>query len=221
MAKPSISELQQSGRFHLVESFAVEEMQHFILRELNLASPTEKKAKRLTGKQLIFFIGMGVIGGLVGVLLAKNKVSIPWGQFPLALVALFLLMPVHEAIHALVFKALNAPDVGFGYSIKSLMIYAYAQRFVLTLTENAVVAAMPFLVITAGLITAWLIWPALGLLWGTTLLLHTLLCVGDYVLVQYAWKNRHRTIFTYDDLTEHQSYYYERSGGSAGSLEQI
>ncbi|MFD1145027.1 metalloprotease family protein [Larkinella insperata] len=202
--------MQKSGRFTLVESFHIDEMNPFILRELGIAASPRKQVARLTGRQFLLFIGLGAIGGLVGVLLAKKVISIPWSQFPLALAGLLVLMPVHEAIHALAFKSLKAPDVGFGYSIKGLIIYAYAQRFVMTLNENALVAAMPFLIITAGLVVAWFYWPSLAVLWGTIVLLHTLLCIGDYVLVQYAWKNRHRTMFTYDDLTEQTSYFYEK-----------
>ncbi|GAB3323848.1 hypothetical protein GCM10027299_20480 [Larkinella ripae] len=211
MNKPTIAELQTSSQYRLTESFTIAGMQQFILRELGLAPPAEKKPAQLSVKRLIFFVLLGVIGGYVGMLLAKNALTIPWWQLGAAIGGLFVLMPIHEAIHALVFKALRAPKVGFGYSVQSLMIYAYAQRFVVTLNENALVAVMPFLVITTGLVVAWLIWPPLDLVWGTMLLFHTLLCVGDYVLVQYAIKNRHRTMFTFDDLDEQKSYFYERT----------
>ncbi|GAB3904977.1 hypothetical protein GCM10028803_35180 [Larkinella knui] len=211
MKKPGISEFGESDRFHLVESFSIDDMKQFLLRELGLTPPVEKKPFRLTVKSVLVFGIMAGLGGIVGFFLAKNAGTISWWHFPVAIGGLFLLMPIHEGIHALVFKALGAPDVGFGYSIKSLIIYAYAQRFVMSLRENALVAVMPFLVITTGLVSAWVIWPSLGLIWGTILLFHTLGCLGDYVLVRYAVKNRHRMMYTYDDLDERKSYFYERT----------
>lgn len=213
MNKPSIAELEESGRFRLVESFSIDDMKQFLLQELGMSPAAQKPPARLTFRRILLFLILGGIGGFIGVYLAQHSVALPWWQLGLAVVVLFLLMPIHEAIHALVFKLYHAPDVGFGYSVQSLMIYAYAQRFVLTLTENAVVAAMPFLVITTALVGAWLVWPVLGLLWGTVLALHSFLCVGDYVLVKYAVKNRHRAMFTYDDLQEQKSYFYERIPG--------
>jgi hypothetical protein len=216
MTKPHIAELQESHQFRLVESFSIDDMKQFLLRELGITPPVERKPTRLTPKTVIIFVSMAGVGGITGFYLAKNAAMVPWWHIPVAIGGLLLLMPIHEAIHALVFKALGAPDVGFGYSLKSLIIYAYAQRFVMTLRENAVVAAMPFLVITTGLVLAWMVWPSLGLIWGIILLFHSLACLGDYVLVQYAVKNRHRIVFTYDDLDERKSYFYERTHGPAG-----
>jgi hypothetical protein len=216
MNKPSISELQEPSQFQLVESFSIDEMKQFLLRELGVTPVTEKPPTGLTPKSWVLFVIMAGIGGMAGVCIAKSAAPFPWWQLAVAVGGLFLLLPIHEGIHALVFKALRAPEVGFGYSIKSLIIYAYAQRFVMTLRENAVVAVMPFLVITTGLVIAWGVWPSLWLMWGSILFYHTLACIGDYVLVVYAVKNRHRTVFTYDDLDERKSYFYERTHGPPG-----
>ncbi|MGA0555999.1 DUF3267 domain-containing protein [Larkinella sp. VNQ87] len=209
MNKPTISDLQDSGRYQLIESFSIDDMKDFLLRELGINS--SPKPARLTLKTLPFTLLMGGLGAATGFLLAKSAITMPFWQLAGGLVGLILLLPIHEAIHALVFKAFGAPNVGFGYSLKSLIVYAYAQRFVLSMKEVALVAAMPFLVITTALVIAWVVWPSLGLLWGSTLVFHTLACVGDYVLVRYAYKNRHRAVFTYDDLTERMSYFYERT----------
>lgn len=215
MTKPRIADFQDVSRFHLVESFSVDDMKVFLLRELGLNPSAEKKPARLTVKSALFFLSMAGFGGIFGFLLAKTAGTVPWWHIPAALAGLLVLLPIHEGIHALVFKVLGAPEVGFGYSIKSLIVYAYAQRFVMTLRENALVAVMPFLVITTALVLAWIAWPSWGVIWGMVLLMHTLACIGDYVLVRYSIKNRHRTMFTYDDLDERRSYFYERTDEQA------
>ncbi len=97
------------------------------------------------------------------------------------------------------------------------MVYAYAQHFVMTLRELALVAVMPFLLITSALVLAWLVRPAYGTVWGTLLLLHTLGCVGDFALIRYYYKNRRRTMYTYDDVEgERRSYFFEANGGVSG-----
>jgi hypothetical protein len=210
-SKPRIADFQDASRFQLVESFSIDDMKEFLLRELGINPSAEKKPLRLTAKSAIFFLSMAGFGGIFGFLLAKTAGTFPWWHIPAGFAGLLLILPIHESIHALVFKVLGAPEVGFGYSIKSLIVYAYAQRFVMTLRENLLVAVMPFLVITTALVLVWIVWPSWGMIWGIILFMHTMACIGDYVLVRYSIKNRHRAMFTYDDLVERKSYFYEET----------
>ena len=90
------------------------------------------------------------------------------------------------------------------------MVYAYSQNFPATMREVAIVAGMPFLVITTGLIIGWVVLPAYPVFWGFSLLMHTLGCLGDFALIMYHRKNRYRTIYTYDDMEgERKTYFFE------------
>ncbi len=132
------------------------------------------------------------------------------GQIGVAFAGFFVLLPIHEFIHGLAFKRIGALKVGYGYSLKSLIVYAYSQNFLTTTREVAFVAVMPFLIITAGLVTGWILLPAYPVFWGFSLVIHTLGCVGDFVLINYHRKNRHRTIYTYDDVeNERKTYFFE------------
>jgi|GEM_PF-922546 len=215
MTRPTVDQLHQSGRYRLLESFHIDEMTQFIFRELGMKPPQEQP-RRLTLRSVLVFLAMGAAGGVVGYSLAsavgksEDGSSDVW-QLLAAIPFLFGLLVVHEGIHALVFRLLGAQDVGFGYSRKALMVYAYSQRFVMRLPENALVAVMPFLVITAGLVAGILAFPAYRLLLAFSLLLHTFGCLGDFALIRHWWKNRHRPMYTYDDLEEKRTYFFEES----------
>jgi hypothetical protein len=191
-------------------------MAHFLAREAGLSASKQNTSSPGSARFWISMISLGTIGAVFGWLVGSaffsdQQLLAPGWQLVLVVVGFLLFwLPLHEAIHALFFKLLGAPQVGFGYARKGMMVYAYAQRFVMTLRENALVAAMPFLINTILLIILIIRVPGLQLVWGLTLLLHTLGCVGDFILVLYAWKNRHRTIHTYDDLEEKRTYFFEK-----------
>lgn len=216
MPRPTVDQLHHSGRFSLLESFHIDEMTLFIFRELGMKPPQAgtKERPRLTVRSVVVFLLMAGVGGVVGYFLGhwlKGPTSGASGFWQLLAVLplLLVLLVVHEGIHALVFLGLGARDVGFGYSRKGLMVYAYSQRFVMTLRENALVAAMPFLVLTTGLALALVLLPEYRILLGLTLLLHTFGCLGDFALIRHWWKVRHRAMYTYDDLTEKRTYFFE------------
>ncbi len=220
MPRPSVQHLYDSGEYHLVESFTIDEMPQFLAREAGFKTQPateDRPAKRVAPKWIVIgvLLILGVAcGTLVGALTKSNApeplLSLGW-QLAMSVAGLFLIvLPIHEGIHALFFKILGAEQVGFGYSKKGLMVYAYAQRFVMTLRENALVAAMPFVMITLLLGVCWVLVPGLKVLWIITLLLHTLGCMGDFILILHAWKNRKEAMCTYDDLGEKRTYFFEK-----------
>ena len=217
--KPTIQDLYESGQYQLVESFTIDEMNEFLAREAGFKKSTPGTDTVANWKSPRFWLlfGMsllvgGFMGWLIGVVMDSAKAGAalsPFWQIPLALVAFFVVaLPLHEAIHALFFKLLGAPKVGFGYSAKGLMVYAYAQRFVMTLRENALVAAMPFVLITTLLVLLLFVVPSFQVLWVFLLLLHTLGCLGDFILIKHAYQHRAATMYTYDDLDEKRTYFF-------------
>lgn len=215
--KPTIEQLHDSPQFELIDSFHIDEMNKFLMRELGMKQPDTTSAKpKLNAKSLLFVALFAAIGGVVGWSIGKIIPKSDGGisnvalQFGLAFLGFFVvLLPIHEAIHGLVFKLLGAKKVGFGWSKKSLIVYAYAQKFVMTLRENAWVAAMPFIVLTTALVILWILFPQWQLFWGTSLFFHTAACMGDFILVQYYFKNRAYTMYTYDDIEgDYYSYFF-------------
>lgn len=208
--RPSVEVLHHSGQYRLLESFHLDEMAQFIARQFANPNP-EVSVPGWRKWAMLLVLGLG--GGAFGYWLGAGLVQGNSGWQVLAVLPTFLLilLPLHEAIHALVFRALGAGRVGFGWNPKSLMVYAYAQKYVLTLRENSLVALMPFVVITALLVGAIGILPGYRLfLWGC-LSLHSFACAGDLALILYARRNQGRAIFLYDDVEgEKRSYFFEK-----------
>lgn len=229
--KPTIQDLHESGQYRLVESFKIDEMTQFLARELGMApaqkpgvdqsapKTTSQNLKKWGHVALLLVLGAGV-GWLIGNTLIKLVRATGTGtlaggstQFLIGLLAFIPLISLHEFIHGIFFKRVGAPRVGYGWSWKGMMAYAYAQNYVMNLRELAYVAVMPFLFITTALIAAWFIWPQFAIAWGTLLFIHTLGCMGDFVLINFWRKNQHRTMFTYDDVeVESRTYFFERVG---------
>lgn len=218
--RPTVDQLHTSGRYLLLESFKIDEMSRFLMRELGMATRPAPEPQKARARNWIFVIGMAVAGGLLGYAGGKllkgnaNVDSFLW-QAGAGVLALFLILPIHEFIHGLTFKRIGAPKVGYGYSLKSMMVYAYCQKFPTTMREVAFVAVMPFVLITIALIIAWSVWPMYSVFWVMLLLLHTSGCIGDFVLINYYFKNRHRIVYTYDDIDDEQmTYFFEEVSGA-------
>ncbi|MBC3786807.1 DUF3267 domain-containing protein [Spirosoma utsteinense] len=216
--RPTVEQLHTSGQYILLESFKIDEMSQFLMRELGMVKkPNPEPQKQRTGSW-IFLVGLTLAGGAFGYAggkLLKGNAGVDsflW-QVGAGVLALFLLLPIHEFIHGLAFKRIGAPNVGYGYSLRSMMVYAYCQKFPTTMREVAFVAVLPFVLITAGLITAWIVWPTYGVFWAMLLLMHTSGCIGDFVLINYYIKTRHRRVYTYDDVEgERMTYFFEERG---------
>lgn len=216
--KPTIEQLHNSPTYELIESFHIDEMGKFLMRELGIkqGKKTQGKPNSLT-KRTVLLLSLVVMGGVIGWSMRKftpkseGGLDLFFSQFSLAFLIFFVvLIPIHEGIHALVFKALGAKKVGFGWSIKSMIVYAYAQKFVMSLRENSWVAVMPFIIITISLAALWYFFPQWQLFWGTALFLHTTACIGDFILIQYYLKNKKGLIYTYDDIKgEKRSYFFK------------
>jgi hypothetical protein len=219
--KPTIEQLHNSPRYEFIESFHIDEMGHFLMRELGLKQPTTNTTKpKLDAKSILFFLFLAGIGGVVGWGIGRfipksGDSSTAFDaldtQFGLAFIGFFVvLIPIHEVIHAVAFKALGAQKVGFGWSTKSMIVYAYAQKFAMTLRENSWVAVMPFIVITISLTILWYLFPQWQVFWGLSLFLHTSACIGDFILIKYYFKNKHHNLYTYDDIEgEKRSYFFK------------
>jgi len=123
---------------------------------------------------------------------------------------LFLvLLPLHELIHAGAYKMIGAPKVSFGANLKKFYFYAVADQFMTSRKSFLFVALSPYLLITAGLVTAAaLSSPPTRLLFLGAIILHTAGCFGDFALVSFMHQHRHQNIVTMDDLTEKKAYFF-------------
>lgn len=128
-----------------------------------------------------------------------------WG---LGFLGFFLLLPVHEAIHGLVYKLLGARDVRYGILWRQGAVYAAAHHFVADRRQFTWVALAPFLIINGVLLAAALVLPEQRPLLLAMLFWHTSGTAGDFALLNYFWLNRGREMYTYDDVDGKISYFY-------------
>lgn len=120
------------------------------------------------------------------------------------------LIPLHEYIHALAYKAKGARDVSYDMNLKSFIFLTVADQFVADKKEFTVIALAPFTVITTLLGTAFFFsggyWPVFI---SGMLFLHTFLCIGDFGMVSYFISHKGRAVVTYDNKKLKQTYFYE------------
>lgn len=123
----------------------------------------------------------------------------------------FLLIPVHEYIHALAYRSVGATHTSFDMYLRKFYFMAVADKFVASRKEFTIVALAPFVVISVGLLGLLIVATPLQvfIIMGA-LFFHTAACSGDFGLLSFYNHNRQKNIFTYDDKTSRISYFYEK-----------
>lgn len=217
--KPSITELHHSGKYALVESFSVKDKANFWAKEIGLPtlenSHSLKKQVQKPTFWLLIFVSIA-LGGAIGYMIntsVEELAMIPYASYFKQIIFaifffLFCIIPLHESIHLLTYRALGADNVGFYRQLSKGIFEAYAHRFVITLKEHALVSMMPFVFITSILVIGLVTLHEVQVFVSFTLLFHTLLCWKDFIVLRHYLRRRHQTFFLYDDYQQHRSYLF-------------
>ena len=152
-----------------------------------------------------------LLGGLIAFAVYSDKLS--FGDCILQVcsgIALtFLLIPLHEYLHALAYKKVGAKHTSYDVNWKKFYFMAVADRFVANRQEFTFVALAPITVISGLLIIAL---PFATLQWAiiiaSLLLTHTAFCSGDFGLLSYFDFMKNTDLATYDDKDNKVSYFY-------------
>ena len=146
--------------------------------------------------------------------IASRASSAAWFKaLGLAALGFILLIPLHEGIHGLVYRAQGARDVRFGGSLRIMAFYAVAHDFVVGPSEFAWLALAPFLVINGALLGLVLFSPGLRLTALVLSLLHLSAVSGDWAMLSFLWEHRGAAVYTYDDADRRISYFYQEETG--------
>lgn len=172
----------------------------------------KRKNKMVRGFNIALVLQFAIIGYLVGTGLARDSfasINVSWllgGPF---LVLLLVLLPLHEAIHALAYKWYGAPKIQFRMHWKKAMVMTEAPDFLIAARPFMVVALAPAMVISTGLILVMVFAPfTVSLFAGILLLLHSLCCGGDAALVSFCLEHADKNLWTKDDPAAAVSYFY-------------
>ncbi|HLP93280.1 MAG TPA: DUF3267 domain-containing protein [Saprospiraceae bacterium] len=123
----------------------------------------------------------------------------------------FLLLPLHEYIHALAYRQLGAKQVYYDVNWKKFYVMALADRFVVNRKEFEIVALAPFVVITILLSLSLFLAPASWIIAiSGALMMHSAMCSGDFGLLSYFQYYHDKDIVTFDDKASGVSYFYEK-----------
>lgn len=126
-----------------------------------------------------------------------------------SLPATFLLVPLHELIHAWVLRWYGARDVRFGAIWRYLAFYAVAHRFVVNYRQFLYIALAPFITVSLACAITWFFVPDH---WQVLLLgvfsFHAFCCAGDFGLCAYFYKYRRHQPVSFDDADNHITYFY-------------
>lgn len=149
---------------------------------------------------VFWLLNILILLGLTGLLLYfPVSLSEAVRNTSLGIAFFFVLIPLHELIHGIIYKICGARHVSYHANPRKLVFYALADRFVVCYPRFMLIAFGPFIVITTGLLflifQGGAFWAWFG--WGA-LLMHTSGCAGDFALASYFFVNRRRQPLTYD-----------------------
>ncbi len=124
----------------------------------------------------------------------------------------FLLVPLHEWLHGIAYKACGAKAVSYDVNWKQFYFMAIADKFVATRKSFLIVALTPFIIITIALMIPVLFpsTPGVDIMLITATFVHGSMCAGDFGLLSYFETNRNKEVITYDDRGEGLSYFFVR-----------
>lgn len=165
----------------------------------------------------INIILLALMGGLIGKSIASQQMetSKALGYTGLGFAFVFLLIPLHEYIHAVAYRICGAKEVTFDADFKKMVFMAMAHRFVTSSRELIFIALAPISFISMAILlfipftSGYQIYAALGLL-----LTHSAFCGGDFAMLSYSYSHKDKTVVTWDDKVNKVSYFYGKSKGS-------
>jgi hypothetical protein len=204
----SPEELESNG-YKLIETLEHKELVPFVKRYLY------RYGFWPLGYLAFLLLMLLTIGALAGYMIAMKQ-SIHFqdilGKTFIGFAFSFLLIPLHEYIHAIAYRVCGAREVSYDADLKKMVFMAIAHRFVAGAKEFRFVAIAPFAAIS---ILAFAVIPFLGSLYIFTALglifMHAAFCGGDFAMLSYLDLHNDREVVTWDDNENKVTYFYGKS----------
>lgn len=206
--KPDTETIQSDPAYQLIYELGFQDVIPFVLAQIR---------KRNFFSAFYFASNLGLL--LMIIILSTRGLSdhsLGWKELIIKaisgfLAGSFLIIPIHELLHALAYRILGARKIIFGADLSQLIFYVTADRYpvsgyqihLLTMTPfvliNLIVAVLTGLVFHGGLLLA-----------GFFLLSHNMMCIGDFAISGFI-SGKGGKIYTYDEPERKMSYFYQKT----------
>ncbi|MHC1777854.1 MAG: DUF3267 domain-containing protein [Lentimicrobium sp.] len=165
----------------------------------------------------VIYLGFNILMlAIIGLLIGSSVSTQPGfntndalSKLALGFAFAFLLIPLHEYLHAIAYRLCGAKEVSYDANLKLMIFMAIAHRFVADAHEFRFVAIAPFAVISllgfAALpfLQGYYIYTALGLIFT-----HATFCGGDFAMLAYLNFHKDKEVVTWDDKVNKVSWFY-------------
>jgi len=211
MERISIQQLKESEDFKLVKELRFNDILSFVLENIRLKNSVSIAFYSIVFLFLIlFFAQIATIFNQNGVSLATFKLlgkSFWWGLISGSL----LIIPIHEGLHALGFIIVGAKKIKFGADLKQFIVYAAAENFVAGRRAFYIIALAPIVVINLLCIPFFILGsPETKFFLIVMLLLHNIMCIGDFGMLSFFARHKEKEMYTFDEVGEKVSWFYEK-----------
>lgn len=202
---PDAETLQNGNKYHLILELDFNEIIPFVFSNIRKASLSNFFYLIINFASLLFVIGYA--------LWSMNSGYFSIGKVILQVLAgilagSILVIPPHELLHGLAYRILGARNIKFGVDLQQFIFYVTAHRFPVSKKQLAFLAMTPFVLINLALIVITVLWaPRITLLSTSLLLSHNIMCIGDFAMISYAFRQKHE-IYTFDDTEKKLSYFF-------------
>lgn len=161
------------------------------------------------GFNLLMFLIIGVLAGAAVSGGNNIRISDILGMTFAGFALSFLLIPLHEFIHAIAYRMCGAREVSYDADLKKMVFMAMAHRFVTSAKELRFVALAPFATIsllalaTIPFLNGYHFFTVLGLIFT-----HAAFCGGDFAMISYLNVHNDKEVVTWDDKFSKVSWFY-------------
>ena len=199
-------ELRESERYRLLKRLEFDDILDFVLENIRKRNPVTF---------LFYLVNALFLAAIIAwIIWSRWHLDSAWKSLILQGVAglfcgSFLIIPFHEALHALAYKMMGAPRIHFGKDLRQLLFYVAVDRYVINHRELTLLALTPFIGINVLMVAMTLLFFPQILTFTLFLLVsHNVMCIGDFAMSGFAWEYRHNRIVTYDEMDSKTSYFY-------------
>lgn len=155
----------------------------------------------------IFSIALLVIA--LYFLISSGSFMDSFSSFSMGIGLFFLLIPLHEFIHGIMYKRAGATAVSYKAEWKKFIFFAMADKFVTFKKPFLYIALAPFVIINSLLFLLIIVGPSSQFfVWMGALFMHSAGCSGDFALVSYFYTFWEKDPVTFDDVEMKVSYFY-------------